>query len=106
MPTGVPAESCQVHDLSGDREALRHIGQDGGETYQSCTTNLRMQGRGASTRIVIGRMDTIDDEQRLEEAAQWSARLTAHDCTEFERQRFERWLAESEKHRLAYQEIM
>jgi transmembrane sensor len=44
-------------------------------------------------------------ELLLGEAAQWSARLAAPDCSEIEQRRFEKWLVQSSAHRAAFEEV-
>ena len=46
--------------------------------------------------------ETRTDERLLAEAARWYARLTAGDCTDFERAQFQRWRASSQRHAAAY----
>lgn len=45
------------------------------------------------------------DERLWAEAARWHARLTAEDCTDYERAQFQRWRASSERHADAYESV-
>jgi RNA polymerase sigma factor (sigma-70 family) len=46
----------RTHDLSADRRALWHFGQDGREAHQPRTRNLHEKGRGERGPFVLARM--------------------------------------------------
>jgi transmembrane sensor len=50
-------------------------------------------------------MDTKIDEQLLGEAARWSARLSAHDCSEAQYAEFESWHSANSAHRDAFARV-